>query len=66
MSKEMVSRVSGADTDGLVALASRRLPDRRIVVTALGITQIVAWGSTFYLLGVLATPIRVDTGWSLD
>jgi hypothetical protein len=47
-------------------LASPRLPDRRIVVTALGITQIFAWGSTFYLLGVLATPIGVDTGWSLD
>ena len=40
------------------------LPDRRVVVTALGITQILAWGSTFYLLGVLANPIVRDTGWS--
>jgi len=32
-------------------------PDRRIVVAALGVTQILAWGSTFYLLGVLANPI---------
>jgi MFS family permease len=62
----MVSRVSNADIDRQTALASPRLPDRRIVVTALGITQIFAWGSTFYLLGVLATPIGVDTGWSLD
>ena len=34
------------------------LPDRRIVVTALGITQILAWGSTFYLLAVLAPAHR--------
>ena len=39
-------------------------PDRRIVVTALGVTQILAWGSTFYLLGVLANPIVRDTGWT--
>jgi MFS family permease len=41
-------------------------PDRRIVVTALGVTQILAWGSTFYLLGVLANPIVRDTGWDYD
>jgi predicted metal-binding membrane protein len=41
-------------------------PDRRIVVTALGITQILAWGSTFYLLGVLANEIARNTGWSYD
>jgi MFS family permease len=33
---------------------------------ALGITQILAWGSTFYLLGVLAPFIARDTGWSYD
>jgi predicted MFS family arabinose efflux permease len=32
-------------------------------VTALGITQILAWGSSFYLLAVLADPIVLDTGW---
>jgi len=41
-------------------------PDRRVIVTALGITQIFAWGSTFYLLGVLAVPIAGDTGWPVD
>ncbi len=35
-------------------------------MAALGITQILAWGSTFYLLSVLATPITADTGWALD
>ncbi len=33
-------------------------------VHALGITQIVAWGTTLYALGVLAHPIMADTGWS--
>ena len=33
---------------------------------ALGITQILAWGSTFYLLGVLAPLIAHDTRWSYD
>ena len=42
------------------------LPDRRILVTALGITQILAWGSTFYLLAVLAPGIARDTGWGYD
>lgn len=41
-------------------------PDRRVIVTALGVTQIFAWGSTFYLLGVLALPVANDTGWALD
>ena len=33
-------------------------------IIALGITQIVAWGTTLYALGVLAAPIAEDTGWS--
>jgi predicted MFS family arabinose efflux permease len=41
-------------------------PDPRIVVAALGVTQIFAWGSTFYLLGVLANEIARDTGWTYD
>ncbi|UVF21451.1 MFS transporter [Microvirga terrae] len=37
----------------------------RVVISALGITQILAWGSSFYLPAVLAKPIAADTGWSL-
>ena len=33
-------------------------------VLALGITQITAWGTSYYCLGVLAGPISKDTGWS--
>ena len=36
-----------------------------IVLTGLGLTQIVAWGSSYYLLAVLAVPIAAETGWSL-
>lgn len=38
-------------------------PARPVVITVLGITQILAWGSTFYLLTVLAPVIAAETGW---
>lgn len=41
-------------------------PDRRVVVSVLGLGQILAWGSTFYLLAVLAPAIVRDTDWSYD
>ena len=37
---------------------------RALVVTALGATQIFAWGSSYYLIAVLAGPIAVETGWA--
>ncbi|GEP12593.1 MFS transporter [Methylobacterium gnaphalii] len=45
------------------AAGSRR--GRLTVVSALGVVEILAWGSSFYLLGVLAVPIAQDTGWPL-
>lgn len=36
-----------------------------LIVTGLGITQIVGWGTTFYIPAVLAGRIGDDTGWSL-
>src|SRR5206468_19438 len=42
-----------------------RLTDPMVrAVVALGITQITAWGTSYYCLGVLAGPIGRDTGWS--
>ncbi|MCL4745902.1 MAG: MFS transporter, partial [Burkholderiaceae bacterium] len=35
-------------------------------VTALGITQLIGWGTTFYLPAVFAHRIAADTGWSLS
>lgn len=40
-------------------------PPRRRIVPALGITQILGWGSTYYLPAVLAPAIALDTGWPL-
>jgi MFS family permease len=40
-------------------------PGRGVVVAALGVTQILAWGSSYYLPAVLAPPIAGDTGWPL-
>jgi len=39
--------------------------DRRVVITALGIAQILAWGTSFYFPAVFAEPIVTETGWSL-
>ena len=37
---------------------------RWLVVSALGIAQVLAWGSSYYLIAVLARPIEAATGWS--
>ncbi|HEY8017381.1 MAG TPA: MFS transporter [Dongiaceae bacterium] len=42
-----------------------KAPSLAIVVSTLGVTQILAWGSSYYLLAVLAQPIARDTGWPL-
>jgi MFS family permease len=41
-------------------------PNRCVVVSVLGSGQILSWGSTFYLLAVLAPAIVRETGWSYD
>jgi len=33
-------------------------------ICALGLTQIISWGTSLYALGVLGKPIAADTGWS--
>jgi hypothetical protein len=46
--------------------AGARSLDRRVVITALGIAQILTWGTSFYFPAVLfAEPIVAETGWSL-
>jgi hypothetical protein len=50
----------------LLSLQAEGRPlDRRIVITALGMAQILAWGTSFYFPAVFAEPIVGDTGWSL-
>lgn len=41
-------------------------PPARLIVPALGVTQILAWGCSYYLPAVLAHPIADDTGWPLS
>lgn len=36
------------------------------MISALGVVQILSWGSSFYLLGVLGPPIAAETGWPLS
>lgn len=54
-------RVSVADTPA----STYRPPSLLLVIPVLGITQILAWGSSYYLLAVLAQPIASDTDWPL-
>lgn len=44
----------------------RTKSDRKQILGALGLTQILSWGMSYYLLTVLATPIALDTGWPLS
>jgi predicted MFS family arabinose efflux permease len=39
--------------------------DRRIVISALGVSQILAWGTSFYFPAVFSQTIVRETGWSL-
>ena len=41
------------------------LPDRRLLISILGLAQILAWGTSFYFPAVFAPPISEDTGWPL-
>ena len=38
---------------------------RSVTITALGVSQILGWGTSFYFPAVLAPTIVADTGWSL-
>jgi MFS family permease len=55
-------------TDGVTSkdAVGARAPSPRLIIPALGVTQILAWGSSYYLPTVLAKPIVADTGWSLS
>ena len=56
-------------TEAASATAAPLLPDpaagppRLVVIAAMGVGQILAWGSSYYLLAVLAGPVARETGW---
>jgi predicted MFS family arabinose efflux permease len=57
-----MSHVVATPPDGPGAVASR---PRLVVTSAVGVAQILAWGSSYYLTAVLAQPVAADTGWPL-
>ena len=60
----MRSRCLSSAADEPMSVANA--PARVVVISVLGLTQIFAWGSSYYLLAVLAKPIAADTGWSIS
>lgn len=58
---EPVQQPAQTDRAGLLA----RVDPMLVAVNALGITQITAWGTSYYCLGVLGKPIAAETGWGL-
>ncbi len=65
--RHAIHRQADADGTGDFDFCAARIGavDRRVVITALGIAQILAWGTSFYFPAVFATPIVAETGWSL-
>ena len=47
-----------------MTLPTYRLP-QFLIVSALGLVMIFTWGSTYYLLAILADPIASDTEWGI-
>ncbi len=54
-----MSRIFDAENAHLEASRPRLL-----IVAAIGLGQILAWGCSYYLIAVAATPIAADTGWA--
>lgn len=38
-------------------------PGSKTIITAIGVGQILGWGSAFYLMAVIARPVAEETGW---
>jgi MFS family permease len=51
--------MTGESESGAIPPDSRRF----LVIASIGVGQIIVWGSSYYLLAVLAGPIARDTGW---
>ncbi len=49
----------------MAILSVTTAPSRRAAVTALGVVQLLCWGTSFYFPAVFARPIVAETGWSL-
>ena len=50
--------------DRTASAIDHRFDPMTVAVVALGLTQIIAWGTTLYMPGILGKPIAATTGWS--
>ena len=57
--------MSLSPSDGMPTLPERPVRSRPVLIGILGIGQILAWGSSYYLPTVLAKPVAEATGWSM-
>jgi MFS family permease len=55
-----------SSTAGQIIPIASKTPSRIVIISVLGMTQIFAWGSSYYLPAVLAKPIALDTGWPMS
>ena len=60
----MISDMQKDSTSGWRRLSALASDPVNHAIVALGLTQIIGWGTTLYALGVLGGPIAHDTGWS--
>jgi MFS family permease len=49
-----------------VSSPGTQVAGRTLIISALGVTQIFAWGSTYYLPAVIANTIAAQEGWPLE
>ena len=52
----------GLDEEITSDAPAAKIPGLGLIIPVLGTTQILAWGSSYYLLAVLAKPIAAETG----
>ncbi len=60
----MTGKTDSTEANLWSRMAARLADPVNHAIVALGITQIIGWGTTIYALGVLGRPIAHDTGWS--
>jgi predicted MFS family arabinose efflux permease len=49
---------------GAPAATTPAEPKSLRTILAIGVGQIIGWGSAFYLIAIIATPVAQETGWS--
>jgi MFS family permease len=56
-------KMSTAAVQGAGGPQFEKMRSRHLIIGTIGMAQILAWGSSYYLVAVLAKPITKNTGW---